>query len=92
MILEWQTAPQRDQILKAQANTYFEEKRYYQAAQAYAHSSAPFEEVVLKLLDVGERDSLRSYLISRLERTRKTVSRTPRKTPEHGLLNAIFRM
>ncbi|KAH6916857.1 DigA protein [Coprinopsis sp. MPI-PUGE-AT-0042] len=66
------TAAQRDQVLKAQANAYFKEGRYYQAAQAYAHSSAPFEEVVLKLLDVGERDSLRSYLISRLERTRKT--------------------
>ncbi|KAG2023080.1 DigA protein [Coprinopsis cinerea AmutBmut pab1-1] len=66
------TAPQRDQILKAQAASYFDQGRYYQAAQAYAHSSAPFEEVVLKLLDVGERDALRSYLISRLERTKKT--------------------
>ena len=33
-----------------------------------------FEEVALKFLDVNERDALRSYLISRLERTRKGVS------------------
>jgi hypothetical protein len=34
----------------------------------------PFEEVALKFLDAGERDALRSYLISRLDRTRKSVS------------------
>lgn len=28
---------------------------------------------MLKFLDIGERDALRSYLISRLERTKKTV-------------------
>lgn len=32
-----------------------------------------FEEVALKFLDVNERDSLRSYLISRLERTKRSV-------------------
>ncbi|KAF6766540.1 DigA protein [Ephemerocybe angulata] len=66
------TASQRDQILKAQGDHHFKEGRYFQAAQAFAHSSASFEEVVLKLLEVGDRDSLRSYLVSRLERTRKT--------------------
>jgi len=68
-----QTAQQRDKVLIAQANDYFMTKRYFQAAQAYAHCSVSFEEVALKFLDVGERDSLRSYLISRLERTGKTV-------------------
>ncbi|KJA29290.1 hypothetical protein HYPSUDRAFT_32690 [Hypholoma sublateritium FD-334 SS-4] len=66
------TARQRDQILFARANNYFSTGQYFQAAQSYAHCSATFEEVALKFLDVGERDSLRSYLISRLERTRKT--------------------
>ncbi|KAJ7275181.1 Pep3/Vps18/deep orange family-domain-containing protein [Mycena haematopus] len=65
------TASQRDHVLSAQANAYFEEGRYFQAAQCYAQCSVTFEEVALKFLDVGERDSLRSYLISRLERTRK---------------------
>ncbi|KAF9569895.1 DigA protein [Agrocybe pediades] len=66
------TAHQRDQILLAQANSYFDNGQYFQAAQSYAHCSATFEEVALKFLDAGERDSLRSYLISRLERTRKS--------------------
>ena len=60
--------------MTAQAGAFFAEGRYFQAAQAYAQCSATFEEVTLKLLDIGERDALRSYLISRLERTRKTVS------------------
>ncbi|KAG9314254.1 hypothetical protein JVU11DRAFT_5042 [Chiua virens] len=66
------TAIQRDKVLSAQAHAFFEEKRYFQAAQCYTQSSVSFEEVALKFLDVGERDALRSYLISRLERTRKT--------------------
>ncbi|KAF9475624.1 DigA protein [Pholiota conissans] len=66
------TARQRDQILNARANSFFNSGQYFQAAQSYAHCSATFEEVALKFLDAGERDSLRSYLISRLERTRKT--------------------
>ncbi|KAJ6519683.1 Pep3/Vps18/deep orange family-domain-containing protein [Mycena sanguinolenta] len=65
------TASHRDHVLSAQANAYFDEGRYFQAAQCYAQCSVSFEEVALKFLDVGERDSLRSYLISRLERTRK---------------------
>lgn len=60
-------------ITAAQADTYFADGRYFQAAQAYAQCSVTFEEVTLKFLDAGERDALRSYLISRLERTKKTV-------------------
>ncbi|KAI0721331.1 Pep3/Vps18/deep orange family-domain-containing protein [Cerioporus squamosus] len=66
------SAPQRDQIMSAQAQAFFNEGRYFQAAQCYAQCSVSFEEVTLKFLDAGERDALRSYLISRLERTRKT--------------------
>ena len=60
--------------MTAQAHAYFADGRYFQAAQAYAQCSVTFEEVSLKFLDVGERDALRSYLISRLERTKRTVS------------------
>ncbi|EGO05168.1 hypothetical protein SERLA73DRAFT_68797 [Serpula lacrymans var. lacrymans S7.3] len=65
------TAGQRNHVLSAQAQSFFDEKRYFQAAQCFAQCSVSFEEVALKFLDVGERDALRSYLISRLERTRK---------------------
>lgn len=66
------TAGQRDSILSAQARAFFDEGRYFQAAQCYSQCSVPFEEVALKFLDAGERDALRSYLISRLDRTRKS--------------------
>ncbi|KAJ8083844.1 tethering complex subunit [Marasmius tenuissimus] len=66
------TASQRNKVLSAQANSLFSEARYFQAAQAYSQCSVSFEEVVLKFMDAGERDALRSYLISRLERTRRT--------------------
>ena len=60
-------------MLIAQAEQFFKEGRYIQSAQCYAQSSASFEEVTLNLIDAGEREALRYYLISRLERTRKTV-------------------
>ena len=68
-----QTAKQRDMIVTSQADAFFNEGRYFQAASAYAQCSATFEEVTLKFLDAGERDALRSYLISRLERTKRAV-------------------
>ena len=70
------TAAQRDTVISAQAQAYFDQGRYFQAAQCYSQSSVSFEDVALKFLDVGERDSLRSYLVSRLERTQKGVSWT----------------
>lgn len=69
-----QTALQRDKVLIAQADDFYHEGRYIQAAQTYAQCSASFEEVTLKFIDIDEREALRYYLIARLERTRKTVS------------------
>ncbi|TDL28590.1 DigA protein [Rickenella mellea] len=65
-------AGQRDRVLIAQADAFFNEGRYIPSAQAYAQCSASFEEVALKFIDMDQRDALRYYLISRLERTRKT--------------------
>lgn len=59
--------------MMAQARALFEEGRFFQAAQCYSQCSVTFEEVSLKFLDAGERDALRVYLISRLERTKRTV-------------------
>ncbi|KIJ45146.1 hypothetical protein M422DRAFT_251339 [Sphaerobolus stellatus SS14] len=66
------TPIQRDHVLAKQADQHFDAGRYIQAAQCYAQSSKSFEEVVLRFIDANERDALRYYLISRLERTRKT--------------------
>lgn len=69
-----QTPIQRDHVLANQADAHFDAGRYIQSAQCYAQSSKSFEEVTLRFVDIGERDALRYYLVSRLERTRKTVS------------------
>jgi vacuolar protein sorting-associated protein 18 len=68
-----QTPIQRDHVLARQADAHFDAGRYIQSAQCYAQSSKSFEEVTLRFVDIGERDALRYYLISRLERTRKTA-------------------
>ncbi|ELU41557.1 DigA protein [Rhizoctonia solani AG-1 IA] len=66
----------RDTVLAAQGAAFFNQGQFIQAAQSYSQSaSAPFEEVALKFVDVGERDALRYFLRSRLATTRKTVSR-----------------
>lgn len=65
------TAAQRDAVTTAQAHAYFAEGRYFPAAEAYAKCSVTFEEVTLKFIDAGERDALRTYLVARLERTRR---------------------
>lgn len=80
-----QTAGQRDHVLSAQAHSLFNQGKYFPAAQSYAQCSVTFEEVALKFLDVGERDALRSYLISRLERSRKTVGHNLKDTNPHKI-------
>ncbi|KAN0135735.1 Pep3/Vps18/deep orange family domain containing protein [Lactarius tabidus] len=66
------TAEQRDLIFSSHAHALLKAKRYFPAAQTFARCSVPFEDVVLKFLDVNERDALRSYLMLRLEQTRKS--------------------
>lgn len=62
-------------MLLAQADNFFKNASYIKSAQCYAQCSASFEEVTLKFIDMGEREALRYYLVARLERTRKSVSR-----------------
>jgi hypothetical protein len=59
---------QRTQIYTAQAKQDFDQKRYMQSAKYFAKSTVPFEEVALKFTKKKERDALRFFLISRLER------------------------
>lgn len=69
-----QTPQQKDAILSAQADAFFAQGRFHQAAAKYAISSKSFEEVVLRFVDAGERDAMRYYLGSRLDGLKKTVS------------------
>ncbi|EMD42009.1 hypothetical protein CERSUDRAFT_110549 [Gelatoporia subvermispora B] len=66
------SANHRDRVISSQAHAFFDEGRYFQAAQSYAQCSVSFEEVTLKFLDASERDALRTYLIARLERTHRS--------------------
>jgi hypothetical protein len=62
----------RDLVNAAQADTFFSNGQHIQAAQKYALTTRSFEEVTLRFVDAGERDSLRYYLVARLLRTRRT--------------------
>ncbi|BGP21553.1 tethering complex subunit [Rhodotorula toruloides] len=68
------TQRQRDSVLAAEADSYFSAGRYIQSAQAYAQSSKPFEEVVLRFVDKDERDALRYFLVAKLERLKRSDS------------------
>ncbi|KAF8575145.1 hypothetical protein K439DRAFT_1370655 [Ramaria rubella] len=65
---------QRDHVLASQADAHFDARRYIQSAQCYAQPSQSFEEATLWFVNVEEQEAaLPCYLISRLERTRKTL-------------------
>lgn len=58
------------------ADLSFSLGRYHLAAQQYASQTSPvasLEEVVLKFVDVDEKDALRFYLGARFEQSAKTV-------------------
>jgi len=67
------SASQRDKVLAAQGDRNFDEGKFIPAAQCYAQTmSRTFEEIILRFIDADERDALRYYLITRLERLKKT--------------------
>ncbi|PWZ03605.1 hypothetical protein BCV70DRAFT_170440 [Testicularia cyperi] len=64
---------QRGTVLSHQGDRYFSEAKYIQAAQCYAQTfMRAFEEIVLRFVEVGQRDALRYYLVMRLERLDKS--------------------
>ncbi len=67
------TPRQLDVIRCRQADNYFEEGRFMQAARTYAMSSRSFEFVALRFVDADERDALRVYLSERLDQLDKGV-------------------
>lgn len=47
-------------------------RQYMEAAATYGKSSRPFEQVALTLIDLGEQDALRKYLVTKLTTYKKT--------------------
>ncbi|MQL89401.1 hypothetical protein Taro_021975 [Colocasia esculenta] len=64
---------QRDQVYLVQAESAFSAKDYYIAASFYAKISyiLSFEEISLKFVNIGEQDSLRTFLLRRLDNLSK---------------------
>lgn len=59
----------------AQADQFFETKRFNLAASYYGRSDAPLEETALKFINRNETDAVKSFLLQRLERLGKKVRR-----------------
>lgn len=57
---------QRDAVAKASGDYLISKGLYSDAAGVYGKSSKPFEDVALALLDHGQHDALRKYLLTKL--------------------------
>ena len=68
-----QNPAQCDKVLTTRADYYFSQGRYALSAQSYAQSTVAFEEVTLKFVERDERDALREYLLSKLNKLRRGV-------------------
>lgn len=77
---------QKDKVYTARARDYFDQRRYQMSAKYFAESTVPFEEVSLKFVEKDERDALRVYLISKLERFRKKVRRKSNHVEKRRLI------
>jgi hypothetical protein len=60
---------QRDQVYLEQAEAAFSDKDYVRAASFYAKINyiLSFEEITLKFISIGEQDSLRTFLLRKLD-------------------------
>jgi hypothetical protein len=56
-----------DTVLVCQAEHYFKQQRYQDAAVTFSQSQLSFEEVALKFLQVDRKDALKIFLLKKLE-------------------------
>ncbi len=56
-----------DTIVIQQAEHYFKEGNYQEAALSFSQSQLSFEEVALKFIQVGRKDALKIFLNRKLE-------------------------
>ncbi|CAB4006497.1 vacuolar sorting-associated 18 homolog [Paramuricea clavata] len=55
-----------DEVLRRKAENFFNNKQYRPAAATFALTQASFEEVALKFIQVSEQDSLKVFLVKKL--------------------------
>jgi hypothetical protein len=61
------------------------------SAKYYAQSTVPFEEVALKFVERDERDALRSYLLTKVDKLKKVVSHASSLNCHHDPLIIVIR-
>ncbi|KAJ3578361.1 hypothetical protein NPX13_g2204 [Xylaria arbuscula] len=66
------TAAQKDAVATASGDYLAEKGLFIEAAGVYGKSSKPFEDVALSLIDSGESDALRKYLLTKLSTYKKS--------------------
>ncbi|XP_028399921.1 vacuolar protein sorting-associated protein 18 homolog [Dendronephthya gigantea] len=55
-----------DEVLRKKAESFFDKKEYRAAAATFALTQASFEEVALKFIQVSEQESLKVFLVKKL--------------------------
>lgn len=65
---------QKDAVAIASGDQLMKDGKYYDAASVLGKSTKPFEEVTLSLIDSGENDALRRYLLVKLSQMKKTAT------------------
>lgn len=65
---------QKDAVATASGDSLASKGRYLEAAKVWGKSSKGFEEVCLTLIDHGEQDALREYLLSQLSTYKRSSS------------------
>ncbi|THC94350.1 hypothetical protein EYZ11_006189 [Aspergillus tanneri] len=68
------TSAQKDAVSTASGDFLASKGRYLEAARIWGKSSKGFEEVCLTLINRGEHDALRNYLLSQLSTYKKSSS------------------
>lgn len=63
---------QKEAVAAAMGDHLINKRQYMEAAATYGKSSRPFEQVALTLIDLGEQDALRKYLVTKLTTYKKT--------------------
>lgn len=56
-----------------QAEYYFKEKKFHEAAVLFSQSQLSFEEVTLKFIQVNRKDALKTFLLKKLETLNQKV-------------------
>ncbi|KAB8576182.1 hypothetical protein FH972_025710 [Carpinus fangiana] len=73
--LQYANSPsQRDAVATASGDYLMKAQKYSEAAGVYGKSSKPFEEVALALIDSGQKDALRKYLLTKLSALKKSAT------------------